>query len=36
MAIFYEDELNDRKAIYKAAEKWKINCLLNNESLMNC
>jgi hypothetical protein len=34
MAVFYEKEINDRKAIYEAAEKWKLNCLLNNKSLI--
>ncbi|WP_019412671.1 hypothetical protein [Paenisporosarcina sp. TG20] len=34
MAIYYELEKNDRKAIYEVAEKWKNECLLNNKSLI--
>lgn len=34
MAIFHENEKNDRKAVYDAAEKWKSNCLLDNRSLI--
>lgn len=34
MAIYYENEKDDRKAIYEAAEKWKNECLLNNKSLI--
>ncbi|TWI59300.1 AAA family ATPase [Halalkalibacter nanhaiisediminis] len=34
MALFYENKVNDRKAIYDAAEKWKNECLLDNKSLI--
>lgn len=34
MAIFYENEKNDRKEIYDAAKKWKDECLLNDRSLI--
>jgi MoxR-like ATPase len=34
MSIYYEQEKNDRKAIYDAAEKWKNNCLLDDKSLI--
>ncbi|CQR46581.1 5-methylcytosine-specific restriction enzyme B [Paraliobacillus sp. PM-2] len=34
MAIYYEQEIDDRKAIYDAAEKWKNECLLNDRSLI--
>lgn len=34
MAIFYEKEKNDRKAVYEAAQKWKNECLLNDKSLI--
>ncbi len=34
MAIYYELEKNDRKAIYDVAEKWKNECLLNDKSLI--
>ena len=34
MAIFYEKDINDRLAIYDAAEKWKSECLLNDRSLI--
>jgi MoxR-like ATPase len=34
MAVFYEQDINDRIAIYNAAEKWKNECLLNDKSLI--
>ncbi|SDQ81309.1 AAA family ATPase [Virgibacillus salinus] len=34
MAIYYEQEKNDRKAIYDAADKWKNECLLKEKSLI--
>ena len=34
MAIYYELEKNDRRAIYDAAEKWRNECLLNDRSLI--
>jgi len=34
MAIYYEHDINDRKAIYDAAEKWKNECLINDKSLI--
>jgi hypothetical protein len=34
MATFYEQDFNDRIAIYNAAEKWKNDCLLNDRSLI--
>ncbi len=34
MAIYYENEKNDRKSLYDTAEKWKNECLLNDKSLI--